>query len=52
MVAQSRYVYNFMNGPWGSMAIAYLYTNVTNLLMVIYWGTIDFFVSVVADIGL
>ena len=45
-------VYNFMNSNWANMAIATTYSTFTNVLMVVYWGSIDWVVSVVADIDL
>ena len=45
-------VYDFMNSNWANMALATTYTNFTNFLMIVYWGSIDWFVSVVADIDL
>ena len=45
-------VYNFMNSNWANMAIATTYSTFTNFLMVVYWGAIDYVVSIVADIDL
>jgi hypothetical protein len=41
-----------MNSNWANMAIATTYSSFTNFLMVVYWGAIDYVVSIVADIDL